>query len=95
MIMNVVQSMFNIIDLTILKTFDTDGIAVGAVGVCGSLITLITNLVFGISTGAKFNFPVSGVTYWLNRIHHLFPVCIFPTKRKLDEKYPPPTSGSN
>ena len=53
MIMNVIQSMFNIVDMSILKAFDTDGMAVGAVGVCGTLITLITNLVIGISTGAN------------------------------------------
>ena len=53
MIMNVIQSMFNIVDLTILKNFDFDGMAVGAVGVCGSLITLITNLVIGIATGSN------------------------------------------
>ena len=53
MVMNVVQSMFNILDMTILKSFDTDGMAVGAVGACGSLITLITGLVIGISAGAN------------------------------------------
>ena len=53
MVMNVVQSMFNILDMTILKTFDTDGMAVGAVGACGSLITLITGLVIGIAAGAN------------------------------------------
>ncbi len=53
MIMNVVQSMFNILDMTILKAYDTDGMAVGAVGACGSLITLITGLVIGISAGAN------------------------------------------
>lgn len=54
MIMNVVQSLFNIIDMTILKTYDSgDGIAVGAVGVCGTLITLCTCLVIGVSTGAN------------------------------------------
>ena len=37
MIMNVVQSLFNLVDMTVLKAFDTDGMAVGAVGVCGSL----------------------------------------------------------
>ena len=43
MVMNVVQSLFNIIDMTILKTHDGgDGLAVGAVGVCGTLITLCT-----------------------------------------------------
>ena len=54
MVMNVLQSLFNIIDMTILKTYDTDGgIAVGAVGVCGTLITLITGLVIGVATGAN------------------------------------------
>ena len=53
MIMNVISSLFNIVDMTILKSFDTDGLSVGAVGVCGSLIALITNLVIGISTGAN------------------------------------------
>ena len=33
MIMNVVQSLFNVVDMTVLKTFDKgDGYAVGAVG---------------------------------------------------------------
>lgn len=54
MVMNVLTSLFNVIDMTILKTFDPgDGIAVGAVGVCGSLITLITGLVIGIASGAN------------------------------------------
>lgn len=53
MVMNVVQTMFNILDMTILKSYDTDGMAVGAVGACGSLITLITGLIIGISAGAN------------------------------------------
>ena len=53
MVMNIVQSMFNILDMTILKSCDTDGMAVGAVGACGSLITLITGLIIGISAGAN------------------------------------------
>ena len=54
MVMNVVQSLFNIVDMTMLKTYDTGGgIAVGAVGVCGTLISLITGLVIGVSTGAN------------------------------------------
>lgn len=53
MVMNVGQSMFNILDMTILKNFDTDGMAVGAVGACSSLITLITGLIIGISAGAN------------------------------------------
>ncbi len=54
MLMNVLQSMFNIIDSTVLKMFGTDGgTAIGAVGVCGVLITLITCLVIGVSAGAN------------------------------------------
>lgn len=54
MVMNVVQSLFNIIDMTILKSYDSGGgIAVGAVGTCGTLITLITGLLIGVSTGAN------------------------------------------
>ena len=54
MVMNIIQSLFNIIDMSILKTYDTsNGLAVGAVGVCGTLITLITSLVIGVSTGAN------------------------------------------
>ena len=54
MVMNVVQSLFNIIDMTVLKTFDAgDGYAVGAVGTCGTLISLITGLLVGCSSGAN------------------------------------------
>ena len=53
MIMNVITSLFNIVDMTILKNFDTDGLAVGAVGVCSAPIGLISNLVIGIATGAN------------------------------------------
>ncbi len=53
MIMNVLQSLFNIVDMTVLKTYDTDGMSVGAVGACGTLITLISNLVIGVATGAN------------------------------------------
>lgn len=54
MIMNVVQSLFNVIDMTVLKTFDTGGgTAVGAVGTCGTLISLITGLLIGASAGAN------------------------------------------
>lgn len=55
MVMNVLQSLFNIVDMTVLKTFDTagGGSAVGAVGACGSLISMITGLVIGIATGAN------------------------------------------
>lgn len=54
MVMNVIQSLFSIIDMTILKSYDAGGgIAVGAVGVCSTLITTITGLVIGISSGAN------------------------------------------
>jgi len=54
MIMNVVMSLFNIVDMTVLKIFDTgDGYSVGAVGSCSTLISLITGLLIGVSTGAN------------------------------------------
>ena len=53
MAMNVMTSLFGIIDMTILKNFCTDGNAVGAVGVCTTLIVLFTNLITGITTGAN------------------------------------------
>ena len=54
MVMNVLASVFNIIDMTMLKTYGMPGEnAVGAVGVCGSLISLITALVTGCSTGTN------------------------------------------
>ncbi len=54
MIMNVLQNVFNIIDMTILKMFDTDGgYSVGAVGASGTLISLITGLLTGIAAGAN------------------------------------------
>jgi len=52
MIMNVVQMLFNIIDMTVLGNFADDS-AVGAVGACGTLITLCTGLLIGVSTGAN------------------------------------------
>ena len=53
MVMNILQSLFNIIDMSMLKAYDTgDGFAVGAVGASGSLITLITGLLIGMSAGA-------------------------------------------
>ncbi len=53
MLMNVLISLFNILDMWVLKLYDTDGLSVGAVGACKTLITLITNLVIGIATGAN------------------------------------------
>lgn len=54
MVMNVLQSVFNLIDSTILKMYDTSGgYSVGAVGVCTTLIVLITNLITGIATGSN------------------------------------------
>lgn len=52
MIMNVMQSLFNIIDMTVLEVFSDDR-AVGAVGVSGSIITLCTSLLIGVSVGAN------------------------------------------
>ncbi len=54
MIMNVLQSLFNIIDMTILKMYDTDGgYSVGAVGACGTLFSFITGLAIGVASGAN------------------------------------------
>lgn len=53
MVMNILASLFNIIDMTMLEKFGSDANAVGAVGVCGSLITLMTNLVIGCATGSN------------------------------------------
>ena len=52
MIMNVMQTMFNIVDMTILGNYASDA-AVGAVGACGTLLTLCTSLMIGISAGAN------------------------------------------
>lgn len=52
MIMNVMQTLFNIIDMTVLRYFADDR-AVGAVGACGSLITLCTSLLIGLAAGAN------------------------------------------
>lgn len=52
MIMNVMQSMFNIVDMWSLKNFSSET-AVGAVGACGTLITLCNSLLIGISSGAN------------------------------------------
>ena len=52
MIMNVMQSLFNVMDMLVLSFFADEG-AVGAVGVCGSLITLCTCLLIGTSMGAN------------------------------------------
>ena len=54
MISTVLASVFNIIDMTMLKQFHSgNGYAVGAVGVCGPLITLITGVFTGCSTGVN------------------------------------------
>lgn len=52
MVMNVVQSLFNIIDMTVLKEFNAED-AVGAIGTSGTLISLITGLLIGVSSGAN------------------------------------------
>ena len=51
MVMNVLQSLYNIIDMAMLKTGNAGGLSAGAVGVSGSLITTITGLLIGISAG--------------------------------------------
>ena len=54
MLMNVLQSIFNIIDMSILKIYDTDGgYSVGAVGACSTLFSFITGLAIGVAAGAN------------------------------------------
>lgn len=54
MLANVIQSMYNIIDMRVLKQFDPgDGLAIGAVSACSTLTNLITSLVIGVSTGSN------------------------------------------
>lgn len=52
MVMNVAQNLFSVIDMTILGNLVNDK-AVGAVGACGVLITLVSSLLIGISSGAN------------------------------------------
>lgn len=52
MLMNVLQTIFSIIDMTMLG-FLVDDFAVGSVGACSTLITAITGLVVGVSVGAN------------------------------------------
>lgn len=52
MIMNVMQNMFSVIDMTILGNFASD-ISVGAVGACSSLLSLCNGLLVGCSAGAN------------------------------------------
>lgn len=51
MVMNVFQSLFSIIDMTVLGIMVDDN-AVGAVGASGVLISLTTGLLIGIATGS-------------------------------------------
>ncbi len=54
MIMNIINSLFNIVDMTILKEFSpADSFVVGAVGVCGTPMGVITNFAVGLSIGAN------------------------------------------
>ena len=53
MLMNVSQPLFNVIDMTILGNFAASDHAVGAVGTCGTLITLTTCLLTGLSSGTS------------------------------------------
>ena len=56
-VMNVLQSLFTMVDMKVLKEFaesaDAADISVGAIGAASFLITLVTSLVFGVSTGAN------------------------------------------
>lgn len=52
LIMNVMTTMFTVVDMTVLRIFADDS-AVGSVGASGMLITLCTSLVVGVSSGAN------------------------------------------
>ncbi len=52
MAQNVLQTLFNVLDMTILSKSASDT-AVGAVGACGTLITLCTSLLTGCTIGAN------------------------------------------
>lgn len=52
MIMNVFQNLFSVIDMTMLGNMVDDN-AVGAVGASGMLITLVTSLLIGVSSGTS------------------------------------------
>ena len=52
MVMNVMQTLFSVIDMTVLGNL-VDDRAVGAVGACSMLITMCTSLLIGISAGAN------------------------------------------
>jgi putative MATE family efflux protein len=52
MIMNVCQSLYNIVDMTMLRVMVNDD-AVGSVGASSTLISLITGLLIGLSSGAN------------------------------------------
>jgi len=53
-VMNVLQNLFNMIDMAVLRNFATNAdIAIGAIGATGFLTTLVTSLIFGVSTGAN------------------------------------------
>lgn len=52
MLMNVLQSLLSVIDMTVLGQMADDS-AVGSVGACGMLISLFTGLFIGIATGSN------------------------------------------
>lgn len=52
MAQNVLQTLFGVLDMSVLGKFANDT-AVGAVGACGTLITLCTSLLLGCSVGAN------------------------------------------
>lgn len=53
-VMNVLQNLFNMIDMTVLRNFaENADIAIGAIGATSFLTTLVTSLIFGVSTGAN------------------------------------------
>ena len=52
---NLIQNLFNSVDMVMLDTFDTGegSVAVAAIGATSSIVHLVVNTFFGISSGAK------------------------------------------
>ncbi len=71
-IMNVMQLMFNIIDMTVMKMAGQTT-AVSAMGACGSLITLCTCLLIGVSTGATLIFMCISRFVWVYAVYPFLP----------------------
>lgn len=75
MITNVIQVLFNIIDMTILKIYDAGNrTAVDTVRVCGTLISLVAGLVMCVATCANVTIFQSSISFAVS-IEYLAPRC--------------------